>query len=57
MFWSKKKDKKTEATLAHDGKGGEKRGNDSKADSSNRSSLIQKLFRNGCDSDFVYYDE
>jgi hypothetical protein len=54
MFWKKKKDD-------NDDKSGRGTKNDSRKGNENgeqkKGGLIQKLFRDGCDSDFVYYEE
>ena len=53
MFWKKKKDKPEDKDKA-DARNGK---NDNENGDQKKGGLIQKLFKNGCDSDFVYYED
>jgi len=56
MFWNKKKDKKGNDDCKSNRSGNS--GKDKNAGAKpTRVYLMQKMFSDGCDKDFVYYDE
>jgi hypothetical protein len=56
MFWKKRKDNPEDKNKADSGHTNSSKNGDENGDQK-KGGLIQKLFKNGCDSDFVYYEE